>query len=251
MFTGDCRITIFTGNLGSGKTEVAINYALHEKKLGRRTAIVDLDIVNPYFRTRLVREQLGGLGLEVVCPRGPLAAADVPALSPAIKGVLENKDIYGVFDVGGDDVGATALGRFKELLPEGSHQLYFVVNACRPFTRDPAGVIKILRSVEKASKLKVTGLVSNTNLGRETDLQTVLDGHRMVREVAEEIGIPVAFLGARLDLVKELTMRVKDGTVVMPMQFFMRPPWQDGQTVNDPMLRIPQGGEDLNFFKLE
>lgn len=225
MFGDNRRITIFTGNLGSGKTEVAVNFALHLKERRLRTAIVDLDIVNPYFRTRLVRELLEAKGLEVVCPAGRLVSADVPALPAAIKGVLENGEIHGVFDVGGDDVGATALGRFTDLLPEGSYNMYFVINACRPFTGTSRGVINILRSVEKASGLKVTGLVNNTNLGRETDMQTILSGHGLVREVAGEIGVPVVFVGAAGVIAGELPALLADATPVLPLQLFMRPPW--------------------------
>ncbi len=227
MFGNDRRITIFTGNLGSGKTEIAVNYALNLKSTGRRTAIVDLDIVNPYFRTRLVRDALTARGLDVVCPAGPLANADVPALPPAIKGVIENIEISGVFDVGGDDVGATALGRFRDMLLENTYNMYFVVNACRPFTGKPEGVIKMLRSVENACGLKVTGLVNNTNLGGETDIDTVLAGHGMVKETARQIGVPVAFVGALNRLVEELSSRLKDGTPVLPLTLFMRTPWQE------------------------
>lgn len=243
MFKDPKRITIFTGNLGSGKTEVAVNYALYLTKEGKQTAVVDLDIVNPYFRTRLIRDSLTEKGLRVVCPRGELASADVPALSPAIRGVFDNEEIQGVFDVGGDDVGATALGRFKPFLPPGSHNLYFVVNACRPFTRDKAGITKMLRSIEKASRLSVTGLISNTNLGRETDLQTILEGHKVVEDTARELNLPVAFMAVRSGLGAELRSHIGTELPVLELELFMQPPWLQAEQniLCDPLLKIPQG----------
>ena len=232
------RITIFAGNLGSGKTELAINYALQLQSAGKTVNIVDLDIINPYFRTRLIRDQLTGLGLKVICPAGGLAGADVPALSPAIRGVLEDTGSHGVFDVGGDDVGAVALGRFKELLPPGSHHLFFVVNACRPFTRDVAGIHKMLRAVEQASRLRATALVSNTNLGRETTPEVILAGHATVARAAREAGLTVALAAARRDLAPAVQESLGPGTPVLPLDLRMRPPWEEATT--DPLLRIPQ-----------
>ncbi|SFR02526.1 hypothetical protein [Desulfoscipio geothermicus] len=218
------RITIFTGNLGSGKTELAINFALWLKKKHQRVGIVDLDIINPYFRTRIMKDYLEKMGLRVICPPGKLAGADVPALSPAILGVLEDEQGMGVFDVGGDDIGATALGRFKPYLPEGAYHMYFVANACRPFTGKPAGIVKMLRSVEKASRLKVTALVSNTNLGLATDPDTVMAGHAVVEEAARQLQLPVAFMAVKSDLAPEMTRRVPQ-VPVFPVDLRMLPPW--------------------------
>lgn len=219
------RLTIFTANLGSGKTELAVNFARQLKERGLPVSVVDLDVVNPYFRTRLVREELERKGLTVVCPRGEWAGADLPALSPAIRGVLEDERRYGVFDVGGDDVGATALGRFKPYLPGGSYHLWFVINACRPFTRDSDGIINYLRSIEKASRLTVTGLVSNTNLGRWTDLETVLAGQRVVKEAARRLSLPVVMAAARRSLAGELQEKLGADIPVLPLDLYMQPPW--------------------------
>jgi hypothetical protein len=218
------RISIFTGNLGSGKTELAVNFALWLKKKHQRIGIVDLDIINPYFRTRIMKDYLEKMGLRVICPPGELAGADVPALSPAILGVLEDEQGMGVFDVGGDDIGATALGRFKPYLPEGTYHMYFVANACRPFTGNTAGIVKMLRSVEKASRLKVTALVSNTNLGLATEPETVMAGHAIVEETARQLQLPVAFMAVKNDLVPEMTRRVPQ-VPVLPVDLRMLPPW--------------------------
>lgn len=218
------RITLFVGNLGSGKTELAINYALWLQSGFPRVSIVDLDIVNPYFRTRIRREYLEEKGLQVISPPGALAGADVPALPAAILGVLENQQGLGVFDVGGDDIGATALGRFKHYLPAGTYNLFFVINTCRPFTSTAQGIIKMLRLVEQASRLQVSALVNNTNLGVQTDAATVLAGHATVTEVAQELGLPIACVAAAPGLVPQL-VRQLPGVAVLPVVQHMLPPW--------------------------
>lgn len=220
------RITIFTGNLGSGKTELAINFGLSLKERGLPTSVVDLDVVNPYFRTRLVREKLERLKLTVVCPRGEWAGADLPALPADIRGVLGDPARYGVFDVGGDEVGATTLGRFKPLLPSRNYHLWFVVNACRPFTRDKAGIIKVLHSIEKACRLQVTGLASNTNLGINTNTETILTGHQVVEEAAAELELPVVMVGVRQELAVHLRPHLFPDVPVLPLTLFMQTPWE-------------------------
>ncbi|MDK2887594.1 MAG: hypothetical protein PWP72_472 [Thermoanaerobacter sp.] len=221
------RITIFTGHLGSGKTELAINFTLSLKERGLPASIVDLDVVNPYFRTRLIKEKLEQLGLTVICPRGEWMRADLPALPPDILGVLEDPARYGVFDVGGDDVGATVLGRFRPLLPPDDYHLWLVVNACRPFTRSKDDIIKMLKSIEKACRLQVTGLVSNTNLGAATGWQTILEGHQVVQDAARLLNLPVVMVAARRDLVEKLRAHLPPGFPVFALNLFMQAPWQE------------------------
>lgn len=218
------KINIFTGNFGSGKTEIALNYAITIRDRGENVTVVDLDLINPCFRTRVVRDYLESLGVAVVSPPGKLANADVPALQPDILGVLEGQGGCGIFDVGGDDVGATVLGRFKNYLPVGAFNLFLVVNPCRPFTRNIQGITAVKQGVERASRLQVNALVSNANIGSETDAATVLEGHRIVTEAARRLDLPVAFLGVRGDLVEAMgDMQVP----VLPVEQFMRPPWNE------------------------
>lgn len=218
-------VTIFTGNLGSGKTEIAINFALNLLQQGNQVSLVDLDIINPYFRTRLAQQALTDKGLQVICPPPQLANADVPALSPAIAGALQTQSGYCVCDVGGDDVGAIALGRFKPYLPPERYQFYFVVNACRPRTGTVDGILEILAGVERNSRLKATALVNNTNLGAETSCEVVLDGYKVVERAAKELGLPVAFTAVSKELASEL---IASGikTPVLPLDFYMLTPWQ-------------------------
>lgn len=217
------RISIFTGYFGSGKTETALNYAIKIKGTGKKVTLVDLDLINPYFRVRQVKKDFEEKGIAVVSPPGKLAGADIPALPPAIHGVLENPDVYGVFDVGGGDIGATVLGRFKNKLPDGAFNLFLVVNTCRPYSRDADDIISITRAIEESSRLNVSALVSNTNLGPETDVKTILAGHRIITEAAASMGLPVAFMCARGDLAAE----VADADVpVLSLTTFMKTPWQ-------------------------
>jgi len=221
------RISIITGNLGSGKTEIAINLSIMLRNLGYATALVDLDIVNPYFRSRLVRNKLTDMGIKVVAPAGHLAVSDIPAISPEVKGVIENRTIYGIFDVGGDDAGATALGRYREQLLAEDFAVIFVINTNRPFTKDPEGIIKYIYSIEKASGLKVGGLVNNSNLGSETSLNTVIEGLEKVRAVSDILGLPVLFTAVSKNLEDQARIRLRGITEIFPMHSFMKPPWKD------------------------
>lgn len=216
------RISIFAGNFGSGKTEITLNYAAKIHETGAKVAVVDLDLINPYFRTRLVKKSFEDKGIRVVSPEGKLANADVPALSPAIYGVLEDQNSYGVFDVGGGDIGSVVLGRFTDQLNEGTFNFFLVVNTCRPFTRDTDGIITVLREIEKTCRLKFTAIVSNTNLGPETDTATVLEGYRITSEAARILNLPVAFVC----VLENLAGSLKGIDVpVLPLTMFMKVPW--------------------------
>lgn len=220
------RITIYTGNLGSGKTEVAVNTALGLMRQGYITSLVDLDIINPYFRSRLVKKQLEDLGLHVITPEGNMSFADLPALSPAVKGVIQDQEKTGVFDVGGDDVGAVALGRYKDWLQGQDYQMLLVINTCRPFTRKPEGIIKYLHSIQDASGMKVSGLVNNANLSEETTLSTVLDGLKVVSKTSEMLSLPVFFTAVKKDLAEEVKNALGRKSKILVLEKFMKTPWE-------------------------
>lgn len=218
------RLYIFTGGLGSGKTEVAINTALALRSRGP-VALVDLDIINPYFRTRNARAPLAARGIEVVCAPGELAQADAPVLVPGIMWVLTCGDRLGVFDVGGDDVGAIVLGSFRPYLREGEAAVFFVVNVCRPRTRTVTGIVRLVRDIENTARVRVNYLVNNTNLGASTTAAVVVTGQAVVGEAATALGIEVAFISVRRDLAAEVREMVHP-VPVLPLDLFMQVPWE-------------------------
>lgn len=186
----DNRITIFVGEFGSGKTELAVNYALALKAKGMDTAIVDIDLVKPYFRTRENRELLEQNGVRVVAPEPRLSHADLPVLPHNILEVLSQTNTHVVMDVGGGE-SAIVLGQLNRHFAQYAHQALLVINTKRPFTSDVQGIIHTLQRIEQVSRLKISGLVSNTNLGPETTLEHVYQGLSIVEQAARQLSLPV------------------------------------------------------------
>jgi len=231
MGMGEKRITIFTGNFGSGKTEVSINYALKlaKEEKERQVALVDLDIVNPYFRSREARKLLEKNGVKVIIPGEDLVDADLPIITPGILGVIQNPCFRVVFDVGGDDVGATALGRFHKYFRTEEYEHLLVVNPFRPFTRDVAGIKDVLQAVEKASRLKISGLVSNPNLGCETNYSVVLQGNSIVEDTSKKLELPIKFLSATAENLPAVDFDI--GCPIFPIKIYLLVPWYDDNSV--------------------
>ncbi len=221
------RVTIISGGYGSGKTEVSLNLACKFREEAPLTPVylVDLDIVNPYFRSRQVRGLLGERDIKVVSSMPGLEMADIPALSPEIISILQDERSLTVFDVGGDPAGARALGRFKHYLDSVPYQFLMVINANRPFTRDPDSVIRLLREIEEASRLKVTGLISNTHMLHETDMDDIRKGLSLVREISKRTGLPIAYLAFEASLLDEVEAE-KTGLPLLPIDLHMKRPWE-------------------------
>ncbi|GAB4267065.1 hypothetical protein Tfer_0433 [Thermincola ferriacetica] len=188
------RITIFTGHYGSGKTEISINYALRAKDICAETTLVDLDFVNPYFRSREAKNFLDKAGITVLASVEDCFDTDLPAFSPRINGVLKNHAARVIIDLGGDEIGARAAGRFRNHISDDAYEMFFVINPFRPFTTGVTEVRPILERIEAASRLKVTALVSNPNLLSETTLADIIAGHNKVLEMARSLELPVKFL---------------------------------------------------------
>ncbi|MHB9094918.1 MAG: hypothetical protein ACYC21_09610 [Eubacteriales bacterium] len=219
------RISVFTGHYGSGKTEISINYAVELKNEFNRVALVDLDIVNPYFRSREARKVLEERGITVVASVEQYFDTDLPALSPAITGVLKNTEITAVVDLGGDHTGARVIGRFRNQIDEQAYEMFFVVNPFRPFTSKVSDIQSVISEVEAASRLKVTALVSNPNLLRETTTGDIAAGHRVVMEAAAVTGLPVKFISVVHSLAGH--REVKNlGRPVLTLKRLMLVPWE-------------------------
>ena len=188
------RFYVFLGNFGSGKTELALNFAINAARHSR-TVLADLDVINPYFRSAERREELSAAGVTLIHPVFAYSTVEVPALSPEVYSVFTEKYETVIMDAGGDASGATALGQYKrnfDLLPEGSLEVLFVVNPLRPLAETPEAVLSLMEHITYRSRLKITGLVNNTNLSTETDASHLIAGYEVVKAVADASGIPVA-----------------------------------------------------------
>ena len=210
------RVTLFAGHYGSGKTNIAVNYALHLRKQGLPVIIADLDIVNPYFRTQDSAKELEEAGIEVIASPYANSNLDIPALPEKMYRVCRDHSVYAVIDVGGDDQGAVALGRYTpEILEEGNYEMIFVANAFRPLTRKPEEALEVMREIEAAGGIPFTAIVNNANLGEETSAEDVLRGEAFCRELSRLSGLPVAFTSIVRELQPHLEGKVGN---LFPMQ---------------------------------
>ncbi len=196
---------IFIGHYGSGKTEVSINYAFNLKKNNpyKQVAIIDLDIVNPFYRTADAKEALEKQDITVELPLFANTNIDVPALTGQMGALMEDKNKLVVIDVGGDDLGAKAVGRYKDEIESAGYILYFVHNPNRPFTSTLEQSSKMFDEIEKSTGLKITGIINNSNMLQYTTRETIINGATLVRELAELKGVPVL-----LNTVFESTAKV-------------------------------------------
>ena len=186
------RLTLFAGHYGSGKTNIAVNYAILLAKEGKQVCIGDLDIVNPYFRTADSAKELAQAGVTLISPQFANSNVDLPALPAEAYRLVEDKSIYGIMDIGGDDRGAYALGRYVPAIKaENNYRMVFVANCYRPLTRTPEDALEIMREIEQACSLPFTCIVNNANLGTETTPQTVLDAVPFMQELSRISGLPL------------------------------------------------------------
>jgi len=212
------------GNYGSGKTEVSINLAVNRKRAGLDVRLADLDLVNPYFRTREARVQLEALGVDVVLPPQMYMQADLPVLSPVVAGMIKKKDGLTLLDLGGDDVGARVLAALADAFKDLRVHLLQVVNPMRPATSTIEGCLKIRQEIENAAKLTVTGLIGNANLINETDADAIYSGYEFVRKLSDQSGLPLEFI----TVAGEILPRVELSRFSCPVLTISRqlvPPW--------------------------
>lgn len=188
----DKRIVILSGHYGSGKTNVAVNLALSAKKDFEKVTLADLDIVNPYFRSKDSELELEKNGVRLICSAYANSNVDIPALPQEIYAVTDDKTSKTFVDVGGDDRGALALGRLTpEILKENSYEMLLVVNSFRPLTPTPESTVEVAREIENACKIKFTGVINNSNLGEFTTESDVLNSIEYASGVAKKLGVPV------------------------------------------------------------
>lgn len=223
------RINIFVGNYGSGKTELAINAALKLKEEHEEVALADIDIVNPYFRSSEHKEMLEGKGIRVLMPEYANTAVDLPTLPVGIYSVFTG-DAYAVLDCGGDPAGATTLGALKPHIEKAGQdtQVYFVLNTRRPLQETAAQAIEMVRAIEHVSRIKVTGLINNTNIANETTLEPLLEGREIANQVSAALQIPVSYVSGKKEILDAYRKAFpEEGDKLFEISIFMRPYWME------------------------
>ena len=217
-------IILIVGNYGSGKTEIAINLAVDRKRAGFEVSVADLDLVNPYFRTREVRQPLKQMGIEIILPPEQYMQADLPILSPMIAGAIRHPRQVTIFDVGGDSAGATVLSALFELFKSRTYHMLQVINPMRPSTDSVSGCLRIKNEIEAASRMTVNGLIGNANLIAETSAEHIVDGYGFVSKVADRSGLPLQFITASRQLWQHID-RKRFGCPVLMIERQLVPPW--------------------------
>ena len=199
------RLTLFAGHYGSGKTNIAVNYAIHLKDMGLPVVIADLDIVNPYFRTKDSEKELKEKDIELLCSPYAGSNLDIPALPQEMYRAVQDRKTYAVMDIGGDDAGAVALGRFAPFInEEDNFEMIFVVNFFRPLTRTADEALQIMREIEAVSHLKFTSIMNNSNLGEDTTAEDILSTVGETNKLSEISGLPVLMTSAKKELADVL-----------------------------------------------
>jgi hypothetical protein len=225
-------LTLLVGHFGAGKTEIAVNLAFGWRKRGWDVTLVDLDLVKPYFRSRLLRDEMTELGIQVVLPQDDRVFADLPIVVPAARSVAARVGERGrkfVLDVGGADVGSRVLGSVPGLTDPATTDVLFVVNGNRPFAETPAAVIQMLRDVERAARVSVTGLVANTHLIDETTPDVIDAGLQLVRHVSTQLDLPIRFWAAMAHVAQSAN-GLGGMLPLLPLTRYITPPigWRTG-----------------------
>ena len=203
------RLTILCGHYGSGKTNVAVNVATELKKTRDTVTVADLDIVNPYFRTKDSAAYFEQQGIRLICSAYANSNVDIPALPQEMYALTDDRSMTAVLDIGGDDRGALVLGRLApKILAENDYEMLMVINCYRPLTRDAASTLEVMREIEYAGGIRFTGLVNNSNLGAVTTAEDILASRDYAEEVARLSGLPIVMTSVRQDLYAEVVGKV-------------------------------------------
>lgn len=219
----DKRIRIITGHYGSGKTEFAVNYAVKLTDAGKKVSLADLDVVNPYFRSRECEKLFEEKGIELLGFILKEHGMDLPAVSGNVAKALMDKSREYIIDLGGNSAGARAFASFRSMVVVEECDLFFVINANRPETADYLGVMTQIQSIEGTLNMRVTGLINNTHLIWDTTEEDILRGELLSREVSEKTGIPIRYTSMKKDLVPEL--KEKYSGEIFSVEMYMRKNW--------------------------
>jgi len=205
------RVTLILGHYGSGKTNIAVNLALAYREEREKVAIADLDIVNPYFRTKDSIDLLREKGIRLIVSEYANSNVDIPALPQDMYAVTDDKSLTCILDIGGDDRGALVLGRLRPaIIAENDYEMLLVINMYRPLTADPASTVEVMREIEAAANMRCTGIINNSNLGRETTAADVLASIPYAEEVSRLTSLPIVMTTAEESVAKALFGRVEN-----------------------------------------
>lgn len=217
------RTILLAGHYGSGKTNIALNLAVFLRRAGRNVTVIDLDIINPYFRLADGNSILDQYGIDHIAPVYANTNVDIPALPPRIHSLLSDNAGTLILDVGGDDTGAAALGGFAEAIMHRDYEMLLTVNPFRPFTETAQDARQVAADIEQAARLKFTGLAANPNLGRDTTADTVLQAWPFCSDLAEQLNLPVVLTAVRQDLLTAV-----EGSIagpLLPLEILRKPGW--------------------------
>ena len=222
---------IHVGHYGSGKSELSLKYAYEWAEEGHAVTLVDLDIVNPYFRTGEHKDELEAAGIEVIRPNFAKLGLDVPSLPPEVASAFHGEGRHVIFDVGGDPTGAAALGVYRQRIINAEATIRCVINTCRPFTSDAKSIVTMVQDIERRSRLKVAELIHNTNAAYDTEADMVVRGQAIMEDAAEVLGLPITAIYAMQSVIEHLpqSFMTQYQDRIKAMEPKMRPAWLDGQ----------------------
>jgi len=229
----DNKLIIVIGAYGSGKSEYSINLARELSNKGKKTILVDMDVVNPYFRSRDVRDKFAKEEITVIAPEGEFQHADLPMLSPRIMGAVQNFDETVILDVGGDPAGCRILARYVDNIKKRGYEMHLVINTRRPFTSDADGITKMLEMLKFASKLEITEFICNTNLMEYTTAEIIKEGIKTIDEVAKRENIKFNTFTVLDKYIDNIPVSI-EGKTRVTLNYFLSKPWEMNNKVHHP-----------------